>query len=155
MDISLRTHPRTQDLGYSRTWDTGRCSSADARDAVAALLAAAHPAPLRRSVQDAQLVVSELVTNAEKHAPGPYALSLELRPGGHALRICVTDTSTSPPHPRPPDPGRVGGHGLHLVTMLSRDLEVTMLPEGKRVTATVPLVTEGGGPRDGGPRGEG
>ncbi|BBC97980.1 ATP-binding protein [Streptomyces griseofuscus] len=147
MDISLRTHPRTQDLGYSRTWETGMCSSADARDAVAALLAAARPAPLRRSVQDAQLVVSELVTNAEKHAPGPCALSLELRPGAHALRICVTDTSSSPPRPRPPDPARVGGHGLHLVRMLSRDLEVTVLPDGKRVTATVPLVSEGGGTR--------
>ncbi|OIK27837.1 ATP-binding protein [Streptomyces malaysiense] len=149
MDISLRTHPRTQDLGYSRTWDTGMCSSADARDAVAALLAAARPAPLRRSVQDAQLVVSELLTNAEKHAPGPCALSLELRPGARSLRICVTDTSTTPPHRRPPDPGRVGGHGLHLVTMLSRSLEVTELPEGKRVTATVPLVAADAAARDG------
>ncbi|MFH8342280.1 ATP-binding protein [Streptomyces sp. AM6-12] len=151
MDISLRTHPRTQDRGYSRTWDTGTCSSAEARDAVAALLAAARPAPVRRSVQDAQLVVSELVTNAQKHAPGPCALSLELGPGAHALRICVTDTSAEPPSPRSPDPGRVGGHGLHLVTMLSRDLEVTVLPEGgKRVTATVPLVAEGTGARDDG-----
>ncbi|MEW2625056.1 ATP-binding protein [Streptomyces sp. NPDC048106] len=145
MDIPLRTHPRTQDLRYTRTWDTGTCSSADARDAVAALLAEAWPAPVRRSVQDAQLVVSELVTNAEKHAPGPCALSLELGPGGRALRICVTDTSTEPPRPRPPDPGRVGGHGLHLVTMLARNLEVAVLPEGKRVTATVPLVAEGAG----------
>lgn len=150
MDIPMRTHARTRDSRHDRTWDTGMCSSADARDAVAALLASAHPAPARRSVQDAQLVVSELVTNAEKHAPGPCALSLELGPGARLLRICVTDSSTEPPRSRPPDPGRVGGHGLHLVTMLSRNLEVTVLPEGKRVTATVPLVTERAVSRHGG-----
>ncbi|TWV33679.1 ATP-binding protein [Streptomyces misionensis] len=144
MDIPLRTQARTQDAHYRRDWTTGTCSGADARAAVAALLGSAHPAPVRRSVQDAQLVVSELVTNAAKHAPGPCALGLELLPGARALRISVTDTSREPPRPRPPDPTRVGGHGLHLVTVLSRDLEVTMLPEGKRVTATVPLVSEGG-----------
>jgi anti-sigma regulatory factor (Ser/Thr protein kinase) len=143
MDIPLRTHVTTQDrpasLRYSRTWETGASGIADARDAVASLLARARPAPVRRAVQDAQLVVSELVTNAAKHAPGPCALLLELLPGARALRITVTDTSPEPPRRRPPDPGRVGGHGLHLVTMLTNALEVARMPHGKRVTATVPL----------------
>ncbi|WP_251091860.1 ATP-binding protein [Streptomyces sp. Caat 7-52] len=144
MDIPLRTHATVQGrpalLRYSRTWDTGISSIAEARDAVAALLARARPAPGRRPVQDAQLVVSELVTNAAKHAPGPCALGLELLPDATALRVTVTDTSREPPRRRPPDPGRIGGHGLHLVAMLSRGLEVTRLSHGKRVTATVPLV---------------
>ncbi|MFH9659491.1 ATP-binding protein [Streptomyces sp. NPDC017248] len=143
MDIPLRTHATTQDrpadLRYSRTWDTGVTSIGEARDAVAALLARARPAPGRRAVQDAQLVVSELVTNAAKHAPGPCALRLELLPEARALRVTVTDTSRRPPHRRPPDPRRVGGHGLHLVAMLAGDLEVTWLSGGKRVTATVSL----------------
>ncbi|MGW2099523.1 ATP-binding protein [Streptomyces olivaceoviridis] len=149
MDIPLRTHATTQDraapLRYSRTWDTGVSSIAEARDAVAALLARARPTPGRRPVQDAQLVVSELVTNAAKHAPGPCALRLELLPDATALRISVTDTSGEPPQRRPPDPRRVGGHGLHLVAMVSRGLEVTWLSQGKRVTATVPLVAPAGG----------
>ncbi|MEU1008699.1 ATP-binding protein [Streptomyces sp. NPDC005890] len=143
MDIPLRTHATTQDrppsLRYSRTWATGVSAISEARDAVAALLARARPLPGRRPVQDAQLVVSELVTNAAKHAPGPCALRLELLPGATALRITVTDTSPEPPQRRPPDPRRIGGHGLHLVAMLTRGLEVTWLSRGKRVSATVPL----------------
>ncbi|MFI9243553.1 ATP-binding protein [Streptomyces sp. NPDC053086] len=149
MDIPLRTHATTQDrpalLRYSRTWHTGVSGIAEARDAVAALLARARPAPGRRPVQDAQLVVSELVTNAAKHAPGPCALALELLPGANALRITVTDTSPEPPRRRPPDPRRIGGHGLHLVTMLSHGLDVTWLSQGKRVTATVPLAPAAAG----------
>ncbi|MEU7428503.1 ATP-binding protein [Streptomyces sp. NPDC040750] len=147
--MPLRTHTTTQDrpasLRSSRTWDTGVTSIAEARDAVAALLAQVRPAPGPRSAQDAQLVVSELVTNAAKHAPGPCALRLEVPAGGLVMRITVTDTSTDPPRRRPPDPGRVGGHGLHLVTMLCSDLEVTTLPRGKRVAATVPLTGERAG----------
>ncbi|CUW26058.1 MULTISPECIES: ATP-binding protein [Streptomyces] len=143
MDIPLRTHATTQDrpapLRYSRTWGTGVSSIAEARDAVAALLARVRPALGRRPVQDAQIVVSELVTNAAQHAPGPCALRLELLPGASALRVTVTDTSPEPPRRHPPDPRRVGGHGLHLVAMLSRGLEVTWLSRGKRVSATVPL----------------
>ncbi|MFF7356010.1 ATP-binding protein [Streptomyces filipinensis] len=150
MDIPLRTRataqPRPAPLRYSRSWSTGVTSIGDARDAVAALLSRARPAPARRAVQDAQLVVSELVTNAAKHAPGPCALRLELLPRAAALRITVTDTSVDPPRRRPPDPGRVGGHGLHLVTMISRDLEVTWLSHGKRVTVTVPLTDGESGP---------
>ncbi|MFD0392514.1 ATP-binding protein [Streptomyces nogalater] len=108
MDIPLRTHATTTRdrpavLRYSRTWDAGVSSIAEARDAVADLLARARPAA-RRPVQDAQLVVSELVTNAAKHAPGPCALALELLPGARALRVTVTDTSREPPRRRPPIP---------------------------------------------------
>ncbi|MFC9926221.1 ATP-binding protein [Streptomyces sp. NPDC127190] len=141
--MQLRTHasaqPRTAAPRYSRTWAGGLTSIAEARDAVADLLARARPAPARQAVQDAQLVVSELVTNAAQHAPGPCALGLDLLPGGGALRITVTDTSPEPPRRRPPDPGRVGGHGLHLVFRLAVDVRVIRLVRGKRVAAIVPL----------------
>ncbi|MER6571332.1 ATP-binding protein [Streptomyces sp. NPDC001093] len=146
MDIPPGTHTRTRArpalLRCSRTWDDAVAAIGDARDAVAALLAEVRPAPPRRAVQDARLVTSELVTNVAKHAPGPCTLSLEVLPGAGALHITVSDTSPDPPLRRPPDPRRVGGHGLHLVAMLSRALEVTWLPHGKRVSATVPLTTE-------------
>ncbi|MGW2447308.1 ATP-binding protein [Streptomyces sp. NPDC001675] len=149
MDIHLTTHKATQarpgPLRHSRTWDRGAPCIAEARDAVGALLERARPAPGRRAVQDAQLVASELVTNAVKHAPGPCALHLELTPDAAALSITVVDTSPDLPRQPPPDPGRVGGHGLLLVNMLSGGLEVTPLPRGKRVTATVALRADAGG----------
>ncbi|MFJ9736263.1 ATP-binding protein [Streptomyces sp. NPDC101171] len=149
MDIHLSTHTATRGrpgpLRHSRTWDCGAPCIAEARDAVGALLERARPAPGRRAVQDAQLVASELVTNAVKHAPGPCALRLELTPDAAALSITVVDTSPDLPRQPPPDPGRVGGHGLLLVNMLSGGLEVTPLPRGKRVTAIVALRADAGG----------
>ncbi|WP_129311375.1 ATP-binding protein [Streptomyces sp. L2] len=143
MDIPLgaraTVRPRPALLRQSLNWDYGPPCLAEARNAVRALLARAEPAPGRRAVQDAQLVVSELVTNAIRHAPGPGTLRLELAPDAATLRISVIDTSTDPPLPRPPDPGRVGGHGLRLVTLLSTGLRTTPVPGGKRVTATVAL----------------
>ncbi|MDX2592618.1 MULTISPECIES: ATP-binding protein [Streptomyces] len=149
MDIPVSTRATTrtrpESLRHSRTWDAGVPCIAEARDAVDALLSRAQLAPERRAVQDAQLVVSELVTNAVKHAPGPCALGLELSADGDELRITVTDTSVEPLRARPADPGRVGGHGLNLVNLLSDGLQVTPLPQGKRVAATVPLTGAHGG----------
>ncbi|MFF4899163.1 hypothetical protein ACFY3I_22560, partial [Streptomyces sp. NPDC001068] len=51
-------------LRYSTAWETTDVSVADARAAVRALLARAGHHPGHRPSQDAQLVVSELVTNA-------------------------------------------------------------------------------------------
>ncbi|MGV9341123.1 ATP-binding protein [Streptomyces sp. NPDC003688] len=152
MDLPFRTHTTTGTRLPARTgaaapprvkreWDAGVPSLSEAREAVGGLLARVRPVPARRVVQDAQLVVSELVTNAFKHAAGPFALLLELSPDGSTLRIGVTDGSPDPPRPQPPDPGRIGGHGLRLVTLLCAALEVTPLHGGKQVTATLPLTT--------------
>ncbi|WP_239072626.1 ATP-binding protein [Streptomyces bauhiniae] len=124
---------------YSRRWDADTASLPEARNAAADLLARVRPAPSARAVQDAQLVASELVTNALKHAPGPFTLHMEVVPGPSALRISVTDSSPRAPRHRPADPERVGGHGLRLVSMLCGALEVVPLGRGKRVTASVAL----------------
>ncbi|MFI8351220.1 ATP-binding protein [Streptomyces sp. NPDC085596] len=136
-DTMTRTAP---DLPrYSRGWDAETASLPEARNAVADLLARVRPTPSARTVQDAQLVASELVTNALKHAPGPFTLRLEVVPDPAALRISVTDASPEPPRHRPPDPERVGGHGLRLVSLLCGALEVIPVGRGKRVTAAVAL----------------
>ncbi|MBJ6998664.1 ATP-binding protein [Streptomyces sp. CRPSP2-6A1] len=120
---------------YSMAWDATHPSIADARHAVRVLLDEAGHQPDQRPSQDAQLVVSELVTNAIRHAPGPGALTLELTPDATLLRITVRDSSSSPPVLPTPDPGRPGGHGLRLVTLLCEGLHHTTLTTGKQVVA--------------------
>ncbi|MFJ9931099.1 Anti-sigma regulatory factor (Ser/Thr protein kinase) [Streptomyces misionensis] len=82
-----------------------------------------------------QLVVSELVTNARKYAPGPCLLSLEIRDG--AVQVSVWDSEPSLPVARTTDPGRVGQHGLEIVVAVCRSFEMHREPVGKRITATV------------------
>ncbi|MFJ8098695.1 ATP-binding protein [Streptomyces griseofuscus] len=84
-----------------------------------------------------QLVVSELVTNALKYAPGPCLLYLEVRAG--AVRVSVWDSEPCLPVARATDPGRVGQHGLEIVVAVCRSFEMHREPVGKRITAALML----------------
>ncbi|MFI0894975.1 ATP-binding protein [Streptomyces sp. NPDC020983] len=71
----------------------------------------------------AELLLSELVTNAVRHAVRPagrlVAVDVELAPG-RLLRVEVADACEAPPVPRPADaPDAEGGRGLLLVEALS------------------------------------
>jgi anti-sigma regulatory factor (Ser/Thr protein kinase) len=90
-----------------------------------------------------ELVVSELVTNAYKHAPGPWLLDLELSDG--AVEISVWDTDPALPTACPADPGRVGQHGLEIAMAVCRSFEVRREPVGKRVKAAIVLADDPGG----------
>ncbi|MFE9776229.1 ATP-binding protein [Streptomyces sp. NPDC005931] len=90
-----------------------------------------------RAVEIAQLVVSELVTNARKYAPGPVRLDLSV--SDEAFEVIVSDRSPVLPVPRAPDPGRVGQHGLEIVKVVTQDFDVRREPSGKRVTARISL----------------
>ncbi|MCZ4120996.1 ATP-binding protein [Streptomyces sp. H39-S7] len=81
------------------------------------------------------LVVSELVTNAQRHAGGSVELSLVLDVS--RLRIAVSDDSRVQPVmcPAPADPGKVGGHGLRIVAELAGEWGVTPCGPGKQVWA--------------------
>ncbi|MBT2482746.1 ATP-binding protein [Streptomyces sp. ISL-94] len=87
---------------------------------------------------DALLVVSELVTNAVRHAVAPMDREIETRyvrlPGG--LRIEVHDVCAGRPEARVPDIGADGGRGLFLVSALADRWAVgERLGPGKRVWA--------------------
>lgn len=79
----------------------------------------------------AQLVVSELVTNACKYAPGPCLLDLVF--DGDSVEITVWDTDSSLPVPCATEPGRIGQHGLEIVMALCDGYDVRREPVGKRV----------------------
>ncbi|MFY1679737.1 MULTISPECIES: ATP-binding protein [unclassified Streptomyces] len=83
------------------------------------------------------LVVSELVTNADRHSEGPYILELEGTDA--AVSVCVYDSSGVVPQVYPRDPERIGGHGLEIVRALVADMAVERVPVGKRVRAVMTL----------------
>ncbi|MFF8401430.1 ATP-binding protein [Streptomyces sp. NPDC015684] len=128
-------------LRSGTAWDTAGISIADTRRTVRTLLARAGHHPDHRPSQDAQLVVSELVTNAIRHAPGPGALLLELSPDDAVLLITVRDGSPRTPDVHPQDGSRVGGHGLRLVTQLCEQVHTVPWASGKQVTAQLRLGT--------------
>ncbi|WP_030565672.1 ATP-binding protein [Streptomyces aureocirculatus] len=105
---------------------------------------AVHGLPVSgRAMGTVQLVVSELVTNARKYAPGPCLLTLEVQ--GGAVEVSVWDSSTTLPLILPADPRRVGQHGLEIVMAVSQSFAVYREPVGKRITAAITLADVPGG----------
>ncbi|MET9762636.1 ATP-binding protein [Streptomyces sp. NPDC006372] len=84
-----------------------------------------------------QLVVSELVTNACKYAPGPVLVELGLT--AEAVEVAVWDSDPTVPAARAADPGRIGGHGLEIVKAVTAGLSVDQEAVGKRITARIAL----------------
>ncbi|MGQ5637807.1 MULTISPECIES: ATP-binding protein [unclassified Streptomyces] len=117
---------------------------AEARDLARSFLAdmqAVHGVPVSdRVIGMVQLVVSELVTNARKYAPGPCLLTLAIREGG--VEVTMWDSEPCLPVARPADPGRVGQHGLEIVMAVCRSFEMHREPVGKRIVAAVALADD-------------
>ena len=85
---------------------------------------------------DVTLVVSEMVTNAVRHASPPVALELQEEDG--LVHIAVRDGSPDAPAPRAAPSDAEGGRGLLLVDLLCEDHGVRPDPPGKTVWATLP-----------------
>ncbi|MDQ0745894.1 anti-sigma regulatory factor (Ser/Thr protein kinase) [Streptomyces africanus] len=96
-----------------------------------------------RALDLTQLVVSELVTNARKYAPGPVLM--ELRIVGDLVEVVVWDSDPVLPVARGADAGRVGQHGLEIVMAVAQSYEVHREPVGKRITARIALPDDPGG----------
>ncbi|MZD06397.1 ATP-binding protein [Streptomyces sp. SID5785] len=90
----------------------------------------------RVSAGDVLLVVSELITNADRHSPGPCVLELEGTP--RQVTVTVYDSGVGVPRRGPRDPARVGGHGMEIVDALA-EVTVERVPVGKRVSAVLTL----------------
>ncbi|MFD4694491.1 ATP-binding protein [Streptomyces sp. NPDC058463] len=91
------------------------------------------------TLQITQLIVSELVTNARKYAPGPALLQLQAV--GETLVVDVWDGDPLLPEVRGADPERIGQHGLEIVSALATTIDIRPAPPGKRVTAHIRLGT--------------
>ncbi|TWV31511.1 ATP-binding protein [Streptomyces misionensis] len=90
-----------------------------------------------RALDLTQLVVSEVVTNACKYAPGPVRLGLRIAAG--LVEISVWDRDPALPVARAAEPSRVGQHGLEIVLAVAETFEARREGAGKRVTARVAL----------------
>ncbi|MBT2493700.1 SpoIIE family protein phosphatase [Streptomyces sp. ISL-96] len=87
-----------------------------------------------------ELVVSELVTNAMRHAPaGP----IQLRLIRDQTLICeVSDTGHTSPHLRHAGSDDEGGRGLFLVAQMTQQWGTRYTPTGKTIWAELPLVLD-------------
>lgn len=103
--------------------DHAELSDLDTRNPASAAIAREYTASFLsgwgtpESSYDARLVISELVTNAMRHAGGVIRLKLVRR--GEQLACAVTDSSAAGPVLTAHDYFSEGGRGLHLVAALS------------------------------------
>lgn len=92
---------------------------------------------LARLAETAELLASELVTNALRHTDGPYGLRLGAVGQGR-VRLGVWDTHPDLPVPfeglpRRPEPYAEGGRGLCLVAHCADAWGATALPQGGKL----------------------
>jgi anti-sigma regulatory factor (Ser/Thr protein kinase) len=86
--------------------------------------------------EDAEMVTSELVTNAIRHAGAPkFDLEVMHLAGAGAIAVIVTDLSPDPPVKRDPATDAEHGHGLHIVDALSASWGWRTEERGKAVYA--------------------
>lgn len=95
-------------------------------------------------VADVDTVVTELVSNADRHAGGVTGFALTPERG--ALLIAVSDASPHFPQDQPWAPAEPGGFGWFLINRLART-RIQPTATGKTIIATIAL-TDGTGTDD-------
>ena len=99
------------------------------------LLSGRSPAAAGLHEDEAELIVSELVTNAVRH--GRTRCRLRLTSRRRALTIEVADDGPGVPASRRARSGHESGRGLALVRALSRGLRTTRHPHGGKTVRAV------------------
>jgi anti-sigma regulatory factor (Ser/Thr protein kinase) len=90
-----------------------------------------------RVTADAELVMSELASNAVVHARSPFTVLARCGPA--RLKIAVRDSSVAQPAIREISELAPSGRGLRIVDMLARDWGVEPSADGKTVWAEIAL----------------
>ncbi len=82
-------------------------------------------------VEDVELIVSELVTNAVQSSATSVELTLTYAAGG--VHVSVTDDGVGRPQAQEPEPTDLGGRGLRIVDTLAARWGV-LAPDDSRTT---------------------
>ena len=94
---------------------------------------------LGATADTAELVVSELVTNALLHTGSTAALTLRHDVRRSLLCVGVEDSSTQHPQPRESGDEATGGRGMHIVQLVAARWWVAPHGSGKTVWADLPV----------------
>ena len=95
-----------------------------------------HPWHGPEVVDDALLVITELVENVVQHTGDGGELTMRNNDG--AVRIEVADSSPQLPRAHRPDPRRIGGRGLLVIAAISSAWGAQSDGHGKVVWADIP-----------------
>ena len=87
----------------------------------------------RQDLDDASLLLTELVANAVDHVEGTACLTVEATFSEDWLRLAVVDCSPVRPEMLAPDSDRPRGRGLHMVQVLADRWGCEDHRDGKRV----------------------
>jgi anti-sigma regulatory factor (Ser/Thr protein kinase) len=79
-------------------------------------------------VHTAELLVSELVTNAVTHGRGVVRLAIDC--GEHTVSVTVSDEDPTAPQVQPEQLMAIGGRGLRMIETLASAWGVTPHPDG-------------------------
>jgi len=121
--------------GLVHAMDGSASSIGEARHVTRAFLSRVEPPPAATVTMDVLLAVSELVTNAVTHAPGPCTLELELHDDW--VLVAVSDGHRIPPTLSAPRRSGQGGLGLRMLTALSGGVNTRLREDGKTVSVIV------------------
>lgn len=99
------------------------------------LIGSRTPPEAAGRVDEAELVVSELVTNATRHGRGRCRLRLSSAAG--CITVEVRDDGVRMPTLQHPGPDGEGGRGIALVRCLARRLNVVTAPGGGKTVRAV------------------
>lgn len=110
-----------------QTLTSDRRAPTTARESVRAACAPLAP----HLLDDALLLVSEVVTNAVKHGHAPVRLEVDC--DGSGIVVAVEDGNPAMPQPRRRDHRRHSGRGLLLLERLSAEWGVRRTAAGKQV----------------------
>ena len=123
--MEVRFDAATQSIRHARRWvrENPLCAGVDPE-----------------CVRVAELLTSELVTNAVKYGPPDGTITLRADRSDGTLGVTVTDDSHKAPVVRHPLPDQAGGRGMKMVQALSCDWGVDLHEgNGKSVWFRLPL----------------
>jgi serine/threonine-protein kinase RsbW len=88
------------------------------------------------TVDEVELMVSELATNCVQHAKSSFEVAIEVAP--RLIRVEARDGGAGAPTPRSPTASEPTGRGLRIVEAMSDSWGIIPCREGKTVWFTVP-----------------